>query len=183
MGYAVRYVTSLYMRRAGMMFLRAVSSPDSQSRSADFEQARVALITPPRPAALLGSATQLFVADHSQNCPQLLVVSDRALVDLANLVEGAVGELDAVMEDRKSAVGVVKDGDPLADRRLGRLARLDDENHFVVLQCQRLREAALLLPGINSEQCEPETGRSGCTNSNTTGTGCTPGWTGARSGC
>jgi hypothetical protein len=52
--------------------------PASQNRPADFEQARVALITPPRPVALLGSATQLFVADHCQNCPQLFVVSDRA---------------------------------------------------------------------------------------------------------
>jgi hypothetical protein len=53
------------------MFLRTVSWPDSQNQSADFEQARVALITPPRPAALLGSATQLFVANHRQNCPAL----------------------------------------------------------------------------------------------------------------
>ena len=129
------------------MFLRTVSWPDSQNRSADFEQARVALITPPRPAALLGSATQLFVANHRQNCPQLLVVSDRALVDLAHLVECAVGEFDSVMADRKSAVGVVEDGYVFADRRLRRLARLHDENDFVVLQCQRLGESALLLPG------------------------------------
>src|SRR6516162_3282092 len=104
-------------------------------------------LSEPRPAALLGSAAQLFVADHCQNCPQLLVVSDRTLVDLANLVEGAVGEFDPVMADRKSAVGVVEDGHVFAARRLGRLARLDDENHFVVLQCQRLGETALLLPG------------------------------------
>src|SRR5215472_2141947 len=108
------------------MFLPAVSAP-GQNRSADFEQARVALITPPRPAALLGSAAQLFVADHCQNCPQLLVASDRALIDLTNLVKGGVGEFDAVIADRKSAVRVVKDGYVFADRRLGRLARLDDE--------------------------------------------------------
>jgi hypothetical protein len=33
----------------------------------------------------------------------VLVVSDGALVDLANLVEGAVGELDAVVADRQPA--------------------------------------------------------------------------------
>jgi hypothetical protein len=61
---------------------------------------------------------QLVVANHRQNCPQLLVVSDRALVDLANLVKGAVGEFDPVMADRKSAVGVVEDGDVFADPAL-----------------------------------------------------------------
>jgi hypothetical protein len=42
---------------------------------------------------------------------------------------------------------MVDDGDPLADRRLGLVSRLQDENYLVVLQRQRLREGALLLPG------------------------------------
>jgi len=44
--------------------------------------------TPPEPAA------ELFVTDHRQYRSQVLVVSDGALIDLANLVEGAVGEFD-----------------------------------------------------------------------------------------
>ena len=41
----------------------------------------------------------------AQNCPPLLVVSDHGLVDLANLVKGAVGEFDSVMADRESPSG------------------------------------------------------------------------------
>ena len=54
----------------------------------------------------------------------MFVLDDRGLRDLANLVEGAVGEFLSVMADRKSAVGVVKDGYVFADRRLDVLARL-----------------------------------------------------------
>jgi hypothetical protein len=35
------------------------------------------------------------------------------LIDLANLVEGAVGELDALVTDRKPAIGIVEHGDAL----------------------------------------------------------------------
>jgi hypothetical protein len=72
--------------------------------SADLEQAGVALVAPARPAAMLEPTAQLFVADHRQHRPQVLVVSNGPLVDLANLVEGPVGEFDSVMADRKSAV-------------------------------------------------------------------------------
>ena len=67
---------------------------------------------------------ELFVANHRQYRSQMLVVSDGALVDLANLVEGAVGEFDPVVADRKPAIGVVENRYVLADRGLGRLARL-----------------------------------------------------------
>ena len=77
----------------------------------------------------------------------MLVVSDGALIDLANLVEGAVGEVDPVVADHKPAIRVVENGDVLTDRRLGRLARLQNEDHLVVLQGQRLRETALFFPG------------------------------------
>jgi hypothetical protein len=42
-----------------------------------------------------------------------------ALVDVADLVKGAVSEINAVIADRKPAVGMVNDGYPLADCRLG----------------------------------------------------------------
>jgi HTH-like domain/Integrase core domain len=79
--------------------------------------------------------------------PQVFVVGDRALIDLVNLVEGAVGEFDPIVADRKPPIGVVENSDVLADRCLSRLARLQNEDHLVVLQCQRLREAALFFPG------------------------------------
>jgi hypothetical protein len=105
---------------------------------------RVALITPPRPTALLGSATQLSVANYCQNCPQLPVVSDRALVDLANLAERGVGEFDSVIADRKSAVGVVEGGDVFADRCLGGLASTMKPLCRIAMS---LGKSALLLPG------------------------------------
>src|SRR5215475_10481655 len=46
-----------------------------------------------------------------------------------------------------ATTGIVENGDVLADRRLGRLARLQDEDHHVVLQCQRLRQTTLSFPG------------------------------------
>src|SRR5512132_1841661 len=101
---------------------------------------------PAWPTATFGSATKLFIADHRQYWPQPLVIGDSALVDVADLVEGAVSEINAVIADRKPAVGMVNDGYPLADCRLGLLARRQDEDHFVVLQRQRLRECALLRP-------------------------------------
>ena len=69
------------------------------------------------------------------------------LIDLANLVEGAIGELDPAMTDGKPAIGVVENRYVLADCGLGRLARLQHEDHLVVLQCQRLRKTALFFPG------------------------------------
>ena len=69
------------------------------------------------------------------------------MVDLAKLIEGAVGELNAVMTDRKTSIGIVDNGHPLADRRVGLVGRFQDENHLVVLQRQRPGEGALLLPG------------------------------------
>ena len=57
--------TSLLRDERGTMFLPAVSSPGSQSRSADFEQARVALIAAARRlrAASL-CALDLLLADE-----------------------------------------------------------------------------------------------------------------------
>src|SRR5512132_4200165 len=135
-------------RKLHRLFYRAsVSSLGSQKSSADLEETGIALIAPAWPTATFGSTTKLFIADHRQYWSQPLVVGDSALVDVADLVKGAVSEINAVIADRKPAVGMVNDGYPLADCRLGFLARRQDEDHFVVLQRQRLREGALLLPG------------------------------------
>jgi hypothetical protein len=50
------------------------------------------LIAPVRSTAALGPAPQLFVTDHRQYWPQPLG-DDGSLVNLANFVEHAVGEL------------------------------------------------------------------------------------------
>jgi hypothetical protein len=50
------------------------------------------LIAPPRPTAAFEPAVQLFISYHRQYSSKPLVVGDGALVDLANLIEGAVSE-------------------------------------------------------------------------------------------
>ena len=112
----------------------------------DFEYSGVTLVAPARPTATLAPAALLFITDHRQNRPQPLVVSDGGLIDVANLVEGAVAEFDAVVADRKPAIGVIENGYVFADCRFIRLARLQYKDHVVVLQCQRLRETALFFP-------------------------------------
>src|SRR5512133_2279150 len=102
----------------------------------------IALIAPAWPTATFGSATKLFIADHRQYWPQPLVIGDSALVDVADLVKGAVSEINAVIADRKPAVGMVDDGYPLADCRLGLLARLHDEDHFRIAASVPARECA-----------------------------------------
>jgi hypothetical protein len=48
--------------------------------------------------------------------------------DLANLIEGAVSQPGTVVSNRNPAIGIIDNGDPLADRRLGWLAGLQDED-------------------------------------------------------
>jgi hypothetical protein len=47
---------------------------------------------------------------------QPLVVGDGMLIDVAKLVERAVGQLDALLADREPPVGVIATGHALADR-------------------------------------------------------------------
>ena len=98
-------------------------------------------------AALVGLMHVLALPDQVEQGPQPLVFGDGGLVDLPDLVEGAIGEVDAVVADHQAAVGTVVDGDALADRRLGGLRRLQNEHHLVVLQGQRLGQGAFHAPG------------------------------------
>jgi hypothetical protein len=59
----------------------------SPRRSGEIEEPTITLIAPAWPTAMLGSSTQLFVADHRQHCSKPLVVGDYALVDVANFIE------------------------------------------------------------------------------------------------
>ena len=98
-------------------------------------------------AAPLWFTAKLLLADEGERGAEPLVLDNRALVDLLYLVEGAVGQRDALVEDRQPAIGMVHHSDPLADRRLGLLDRFQNEEDLVVLQGQRPRQRALLLPG------------------------------------
>src|SRR5271168_5023033 len=50
---------------------------------------------------------QLLLADEGERGAEPLVLDNRRLRDMAQRVEGAVGELDTVVADRQPAVGVV----------------------------------------------------------------------------
>ena len=71
------------------------------TRSADFEEARVALIAAARglPAADFCSFDLLF-ADQGEDGAEPLVLDNRGLRDVAQLVEGTVGERDTLVADR-----------------------------------------------------------------------------------
>ena len=107
------------------------------------------LITAPRCTitAMLGPATKLLVADEGERGAKLFVLDDRSLRDLANLVEGPIRQFDAAVTDREPTIRIIDDGDPFADRRLGLLARLQNEHYLVVLQGQCLSQGAFFLPG------------------------------------
>ena len=49
---------------------------------------------------MFGLATKLLVADEGERGTELFVLDNRGLRDLANFIEGAVGELDAAVADR-----------------------------------------------------------------------------------
>jgi hypothetical protein len=59
------------------------------------------LIAPARPATAFGPAAQLFISYHREYCSQPFLVGDGALVDLANFIESAVSELDALARLRR----------------------------------------------------------------------------------
>ena len=68
--------------------------------SADFKQTSVALIAPARcfRAAPLWFTAKLLFADEGERGAEPLVLDNHALVDLLDLVEGAVGQRDALVE-------------------------------------------------------------------------------------
>ena len=88
-------------------------------------------------AAVLRFA-ELLVADHCQYRAQPLVLDNRSLIDLSDLIEGAVGQLNTLVADRQPAVGIVDHRDPLADRRRSLVSRFQDEKDLIILQRQRL---------------------------------------------
>ena len=63
---------------------------------------------------MLRFAAELLLADHRQERRQALVVGNRTLVDMLDLVEGPVGELDALVADRQPAIGIIHHSHPLA---------------------------------------------------------------------
>src|ERR1019366_6721429 len=116
-------------RRGTRFFLPSARQRDrlvEEGNSADLEQTRVALIASARSAATFRPSTQLLLADNGESGAEALVLNNGALRDLAQLVEGAVGQLHTFVADRQPAIGMIDHRDPLADRRLGLVARLQN---------------------------------------------------------
>jgi len=69
-------------------------------------------------AASLG-AFNLPLADMRQDGAEVLVLDDRRLRNLPQLVEGGVGQVEPTVADRQPAVGIIDDGDALAAELVG----------------------------------------------------------------
>lgn len=59
---------------------------------------------------------QLLVADEGERSTELFVPDDRGLRDRRIFVEGPIRQFDAAITECQPTVGIIDDGDPLADR-------------------------------------------------------------------
>ena len=118
--------------------------PEGAPGSTDLEHVPVSLTTSPR-SALAAVHVQPFLAlsDVGQHRTEPLVLDNGSLVDPLQPVKGAVGQVDAVMADRQTPIGVVENGNPLARQRPADRVRLKEEQDLVVLECQVERQARL----------------------------------------
>jgi hypothetical protein len=105
---------SLLERAAREAFALRNAPPGWSSDLSDLEH--MVLLAPP--ARRLGGAGHvellLLFGNVSQDRTQALVLDDRGLVHLRPLVEGALGQVDAVVPDRQPPVGVINHRDPFA---------------------------------------------------------------------
>src|ERR1700682_1927173 len=98
---------------------RRVKPPERATRRpgvhlSDLEH-MVLLATSPRRLGRTGYfELLLLLGDVGQDGAQALCPDDRGLVHLRPFVEGAVGQIDTVVPDRQSSVGIVNHRDPLA---------------------------------------------------------------------
>src|SRR5258706_15853869 len=108
----------------------------------------VLLATSPRRLGRAGHVELLLLLGNvGQDRTQALVLDNRSLVHLRTLVEGAVGQIDAVMPDRQSSVGIINYRNPFARQRPCNPGWLKNKQHLVILQRQVHRDRALFLPG------------------------------------
>src|SRR5262245_871485 len=75
----------------------------------------------------------LLLGDVGKHRTKALVLDDGSLIDLRPLVEGPIREVHAIVSDRKSAIRIIEDHDPLAGQGSCDLVRLQDKQHLVVL--------------------------------------------------
>src|SRR3954468_10703464 len=121
---------------------RRLLDPEGAPGSTDLEHVPVSLTTPPW-GSRAAVHIQLFLAlgDVGQHRTEPLVLDNGRLVDLLQPVKGAVGQVDAVMADRQTPIGVVENGHPLARQGPADRVRLKEEQDLVVLECHVERQA------------------------------------------
>src|SRR6266404_1005219 len=92
----------------------------------------ILLATSPRRLGRAGHVELLLLlGDVGQDRAQALVLDNRGLVDLRPFVEGAIREIDPIVPDRQSPVGVVNHRDSLARQRPRNPGWLQDKQHLV----------------------------------------------------
>ena len=69
----------------------------------------------------------LSLADMGEDGAQVLVLDDGCLRDLAQLVEGGVGQVEPLVADRQPAVRIIDDGDALAAKTACDVIRLQQK--------------------------------------------------------
>ena len=69
----------------------------------------------------------LPLADVREDGAEVLVLDDRGLRNLPQLVKGGVRQVEPAVADRQPAVGIIDDGDALAAEFAGDLVRLQQE--------------------------------------------------------
>ncbi len=88
----------------------------------------------------------LPLANVREDGAEVLVLDDRRLRNLTQLVKGGVRQVEPTIADRQPAVGIIDDGDALAAEFASELVWLDQEHDLVVLQGQVIGDPALLAP-------------------------------------
>ena len=98
------------------------------------------------PAPSLG-AFDLPLADVREDGAEMLVLDDACLGNLAQLVKGAIGQVKPTVTDGKPAVGVIDNGDPLADLAgsRGSKTKIESPEFFCICETSHTRDGRITL--------------------------------------
>src|SRR5882757_7476392 len=103
----------------------SVRSGASGPALADFEHVVDLSLTARRFLASMLRGVTLLLADEGKSRAKVLVLDDRPLRDLPQLVKGGVGQVEPAVADRQPAVGIIDHGDALAAELAGDLVRFE----------------------------------------------------------
>ena len=146
-GSSIRCAASIGLRRGrgGRPRLRLTDAPSCGCGGREYvcalrSSARLVVVALPRRQHLLHRL------GHRQCCIEVLVLNDRRLIYLPDLVKHPVGQDVFLVTYLEQAVRILADIDPLARQRSADIGRFKDDQRLVVMQRQRLRYRTLLAP-------------------------------------